>query len=1090
MRLAPVVFVGVLLGGCITGQHPPPAPPRRAELGLGIATYTLHNGLRVVLVRDPSASEVQVTMRYRVGSIDDGNAHGIAHLAEHLMFQQILGSETLFAQLEEIATYFNGTTTYDATTYVSRAPRSHLDRLLSIEAVRLGLRCTSVTDAAFAREREVVVNEVRERDDTQQLLHALHAAIYPEGHPYREDIGGSVEGLSAMTRDQVCAFVDQHYSPSNAVLVVSGNLTPEDLDRSLSKFIARVATREVKPQAVVPKFVVTAERKDSPAPIDDDALLITWPLPPQPLIRTQVRTVASALPGLIQSRISGAVSTIELGDTRSPTLAIVVMPGMDTTFEKVRKETEEAIADLRRVFMTTQLREIDELSFDRVQQSAIYDLYHALEDGRTRDTRLATYVLEDRDPKTALGEEFEGIRKLTSEVAIAIVEHYLALDRAAIVTLKASGKQRGHEIAVRPEIHDMGQRRSEPDLAEAHRAASLEPYHPTGVVSRQLPNGMRVVLLPTSTVPTVDIRLVFGTGTSDEAANQHGVATIAARGLDWNWGYLNDLLAFAAAGGANSVDIDADHTRYSVVGVDMHLDYLLAGLRRWVVDGTYPNDAATYTESLHEEAKNDRDRPIQRAWRAALFGAGHPYALTEPSTTLTDADVDAFRREHYTPDNATLVIAGHFDPALANQWVDYLFGDWHGQKASRSAPPAVQPTAASLAVFDDLQQLGVQIAFPSTTHSRAQQLVVAAVIREIASEVRQRLGASYGVNAALQESRLASRYEVRGWIDLARAPEVLQAFSQRLTEVRTDPNAAARVFIDARNRVLVSLSPSTPHDFADEVEQEVSLSLDPLSTLAVADEVRALTVDNMTTALADLDMTHATIFMRGPQEAVQHAFDTLGRTPTLLKQDTVSRDLDDDDEKRTGGTRKGSDADFGVALTDQSKLSGWTFTLAPTYVLGRVVGNLTNDPNATGITIDCCSGVGLLAEVGIRADQKTALGLRFSASTQSGKRNITFQTGNYDIQLSNFDAAAFLQTMGYDRLWGELFLGVHFDFLDYAHVGASTRTSTSKTGMLAGLEGGFDILNLDGKRIAVLASVMGTMPSGYSAFLVGIALRH
>lgn len=1074
----------------MTWEHPPPAPARRAELGLGIATYRLHNGLRVVLVRDPRATEVQVTMRYRVGSIDDGDSPGIAHLAEHLMFQQVLGSETLFAQLEKIATYFNGTTTYDATTYVSRAPRSHLDRLLSIEGVRLGLRCTSVSDAAFAREREVVINEKRERDEAQQLFAALHAAIFPEGHPYREQLGGNVDTLSTLTREQVCAFVDQHYSPSNAVLVVSGALSPEDLDRSLSKFIARVATRPVKEQVVVvPKFVVKAERKEAPAPIDDDALLITWPLPPQPLIRTQVRTVASALPALVRGRISGQVATLELGDTRSPILALVVIPDLDTTFEKVQKETEEAIADLRRVFMTTRLREIDELSFDRVQQSAIYGLYASLEDGRTRDTRLATYVIEGHDPKVALGEEFEGIRKLTPEVAIGIADQYLALDRASVVTLKASGKPRGHEVAVRPEIHDMGPRRSEPDLADAHRAASLEPYKAVGVMTRQLPNGMRVVLLPTSTVPTVDIRMVFGSGTADEAPTKHGVATIAARALDWNWGYLNDRLAFAAAGGTTNVHIDEDHTRYSVVGVDMHLDYLLAGLRRWVVDGTYSDDASTYSAILRNVAKGNRNRAVERAWKTALYGGSHPYALTDVSTMLTDEDVDAFRRDHFTPDNATLVIAGHFDPALANQWVDYLFANWQGHKASAATTPAAHPEAASLAVIEDLQQLRVDIALPATTTSRAQQLVIAGMLREIADEIRHKLGASYGVQAAVEESRLASHYEVGGWVDLGRAPEVLQVFTQRLAELRADPNAAARVFIEARDRVLVSLTPSTPHEFASEVEQEVALSLDPLSTVTVAEQVRALTIDNI--SLADLDMTRATIFMRGPQEAVQHAFDTFGRKPTILQRD-VWQDDDDGDDNHVGGSRKRQEVDLGVSLTDQTKLSGWTFQFAPAYVLASFKSGLQPDDPAANkyISIDCCSGVGVIGEAGMNFGKANALGLRLGISTETGKRNVMYQMHDYDVQMTSYDAAAFFRATGYQRLWGELFVGLHIDSLDFEDLNAAERRTATKAGLSIGLEGGVDVVNIGRHHIGAYASVMGAMPSGYGAFLMGLAYRY
>src|SRR5690242_15068431 len=112
-----VGLVCVVVSACATGRTFPPSPPRKASLGLSFATAKLPNGLRVVLVRDPNASEIQVTMRYRVGAADDPvGQEGIAHLVEHLMFQQQMGAQTLFATLEGVASSFNAFTSYDATT--------------------------------------------------------------------------------------------------------------------------------------------------------------------------------------------------------------------------------------------------------------------------------------------------------------------------------------------------------------------------------------------------------------------------------------------------------------------------------------------------------------------------------------------------------------------------------------------------------------------------------------------------------------------------------------------------------------------------------------------------------------------------------------------------------------------------------------------------------------------------------------------------------------------------------------------------------------------------------------------------------------
>ena len=187
MRLVPVVVVGVVLVGCVTGRTPPPSPPRHAELGLAVSTSTLRNGLarraRARSARDRGPGDDAL----RVGSVDDGNDAGIAHIAEHLMFQQVLGSQTLFAQLEQIATYFNALTTYDATTYITRAPRAYLDRVARDRrrAARLSLHVDQRLGVrARARgRRSTSFGNARAQAAAQRRC---TAAVYPEGHPYRE----------------------------------------------------------------------------------------------------------------------------------------------------------------------------------------------------------------------------------------------------------------------------------------------------------------------------------------------------------------------------------------------------------------------------------------------------------------------------------------------------------------------------------------------------------------------------------------------------------------------------------------------------------------------------------------------------------------------------------------------------------------------------------------------------------------------------------------------------------------------------------------------------------------------------------------
>ena len=816
-----IVWVLVLgfAGACAHGPPPPPAPPRQTNVGLQLSTFELGSGLRVVLVRDPRASEIQVTTRYQVGAADDPPAQpGMAHLVEHLMFQQILGGQSLYASLESVATSFNAATSHDATTFVARAAPEHLDKLLAIEAVRLGHRCTSIDDAAFEREREVVVNEVRQRDHAVELAGALRDAVYPAGHPYRRAVGGDDATVAAITRAEACAFADAHYAPGRAVLVVSGDLTAARLEASLAKLLGRIPRRAVAPPAPAHPPELTPRRAEVQAPLDTTAVLVAWALPADPALRARIRALWPWLYVLVDGEVRGRVSPIELGDERAPVLALLVTPGAGEEVASVIAGVERGAALASATFLGRSTTPLDHATFERVQQAAIHGLFATLEDGGERDERIARHVQAGRDAGYTLAAELRGVREMTRDDARRVALEHLAVDRAKVIVLAPrEARRRGAgAVSLQPVMHDLGRRRDPPDPAGARQplAGAADVRAPAGVTARTLRNGLRVVLLPLTSVPTVDIRLVFGAGTADEPATRRGAALVAARALTWDPRHLNDVLLFAAAGGSPDVGVGRDHTTFAVRGLDMHLDLLLAGARRWVRDGRYDEDADAIVAAMRRVAKEvDDEGPITDAWRAAVYGLGHPYVAAGVVRHTHDAlsvdDAARFRAAYYTPDNATLVIAGGFDPVIADRWVDFLFADWTGRAAPRGAPrSALQP--ASIAKAEDTAQVLVRLAFPATG-TRAQQLVAAAMLEDVASDVRHQLGASYGLDTTLEEARHANRYTIEGWVDTARLADALALLRDRLARLRADaadpadPDATARAFVAARARTFTRL---------------------------------------------------------------------------------------------------------------------------------------------------------------------------------------------------------------------------------------------------------------------------------------------
>lgn len=1026
-------------------------------------------------------------MRYRVGSVDDPPAQaGVAHLVEHLMFQQVLGTQSLFARLEGIATSFNASTSFDATTYVARAQAAHLDALLSIEAVRVGFRCTSITDSVFLREREVVLNELRQRDYATEVRSAIHAGVYPAGHPYRRPVGGSEDTVGSITREQACAFADAHYAPGNAVLVVSGDITEPQLEASLNRFLARVARRAVVAPAIAPRVGADARNVEVPAPIDDAALMIAWRIPEDPELAAMVRAVATATQALVDGEVKGQTALIELGDGRAPMIAVFVFPSVDETMAEARTGAERGITRTPFAFRRDQF--FGDVAFDRIQQSAIHQLFTQLEEGSGRDARLASYVLAGRDPRTALGAEIQGLRRMTSEQAAAIAREHLSMARATVVVLEpADRKKRGHGIKLAPPIHDLGQRRDPPDPAAAKEPlAGKLGTGIAGVQTRELPNGLTVVLLPLTSVPTVDIRLVFGAGTADDPADKRGSAQLAGGALTWDMRHLNDLVNFAAAGGTQITDVGTDHTSFGARGLDMHLDLLMAGLRRWVRDGTYSSGTAKIAAAMRLQAKtDDDDGALTDAWRAALFGGEHPYVRAglgrHYSGELDVEDAKQFRSAHYTPDNATLVISGRFDAALADRWVDYLFADWTGRTGVRPSPRVV-PRPASIARVAATAQTHLMIAMPATVDRRPEELVAAEMLSQIARDVRHQLGASYGLDVHLAERRLATTYQISGWIDAARATEAVELLRARLDALRTDPDAAARSFVTARQQVLthlVSIAASAS-SIADDVELDVALQRAPMSGLKTAAAVQQLTIDTMGTALAELDLARATVLMQGPEAELTSAFGVLGRTPAFIAADPAARDARDhvETDSTDAPTERIALSDYTDSLTEQGPPTRLTFALSAATGLGLVAEH-------------SFPGFVLQGRVGYRVDRSSSVGLHLSAGKYSGTYD-NHMFGRFTENLVPIDAVpigvgGFLQATGYERLWGSLTVG-----LNITSVNDNGLESGWVAGLGFGLQGGVDIVPLGRNRLGAYIGVQGELLSDvtFAAFSLGVAFRR
>ena len=195
-------------------------------------TFTLNNGLTVVVHEDRKVPMVAVNVWYHVGSKNEKvGKTGFAHLFEHLMFN---GTENYnaeyFEPFEKIgATDQNGTTNNDRTNYFQNVPTNALDLALWMESERMGHILNVIDQEKLDEQRGVVQNEKRQGENQPygQVFNAIGKAVFPKGHPYSWSVIGSMEDLNAATLDDVKEWFETYYGPTNAVIALAGDIDLE-----------------------------------------------------------------------------------------------------------------------------------------------------------------------------------------------------------------------------------------------------------------------------------------------------------------------------------------------------------------------------------------------------------------------------------------------------------------------------------------------------------------------------------------------------------------------------------------------------------------------------------------------------------------------------------------------------------------------------------------------------------------------------------------------------------------------------------------------------------------------------------------------
>lgn len=261
-----------------------PATAGAAEKIFNAETFTLDNGMKVVVIPNHRAPVVTHMIWYKFGGADETQGKsGIAHFLEHLMFK---GTPSVpdgqFSRIvKKLGGNDNAFTSQDYTAYYQNVPRAHLEKMMEMEADRM--KNLTLKEEEVASERQVIIEERRQRIDSrpqarfqEQVMSTLFV-----NHPYATPVIGWLHEMRELTREDAFDQYNAWYAPNNAILVVSGDVTAKELEPLAKKYYGPIPAqtmperKRTRPAPIVaaPRLVMEDTRIGQPM------IMKTWRAP-------------------------------------------------------------------------------------------------------------------------------------------------------------------------------------------------------------------------------------------------------------------------------------------------------------------------------------------------------------------------------------------------------------------------------------------------------------------------------------------------------------------------------------------------------------------------------------------------------------------------------------------------------------------------------------------------------------------------------------------------------------------------------------------------------------------------------------------
>jgi len=650
--------------------------------------FTLDNGLTVLVHEDHKTPIVAVNIWYHVGSKNEKlGKTGFAHLFEHLMFG---GSEHLegsyIEAMERIgATDLNGTTSEDRTNYFENVPTSALDYALFAESDRMGYFYNTISQQVLDLQRGVVKNEKRQGDNQPYAIveDLVVKSTYPAGHPYAHTVIGSMEDLDSASLDDVREWFKTYYTPSNAVLVLAGDVNPPEALQKARRYFGEIAPGPpvAHERAWVAKM--SGEHRESAQDrVPHSRIYKIWNVPGYGTsAANHLRLAASILSSGKTSRLYKRL----VYDDRIATQISAYLDEREIGSQFVIVATARQGEDIRRVehALDEELARFledgpDERELDRIKTQSYAAFVRGIE--RIGGFGGKSDILASN--QTYLGDA-KAFRKRIEEVQLATREDLRNAARAWLTDGVYALEVIPFLDTKQSSANTTG-RMSLPELGTPHDL-KLPRIH-----EDRLSNGLRILVAERHEIPMVNFWVDIDAGYSADQLALPGTARLASALLTGGTSRRTALEIseeVQTLGTQLSTGCNLDMSTIYLSALKTTLDEALDLYADVILNPTFPAADFERQQNLQLAAiANEKVTPLQMALRAlppVLFGCGHAYAVpltgsgTEESVQrLSRGDMAAFHAAWFKPNNATLIVVGDTTLPEIKPKLEEKFGTW------------------------------------------------------------------------------------------------------------------------------------------------------------------------------------------------------------------------------------------------------------------------------------------------------------------------------------------------------------------------------------------------------------------------------